>query len=102
MLSLGRQVGIDYDQLGWIVASRSIGFLLSALLFGVIFQSMIKKNPTLLLSIGYIFPAIGIMIFYLIISLKISFNSYWNKSLFKIIVVTLSVVICSRFVTWNI
>ena len=63
MLSLARQVGINFDQMGWIIASRSIGFMISVIFFGLFFQSIINKNPTLLLSIAYIFPAIGTMNF---------------------------------------
>ncbi len=42
----------NLGELAWIVAARGFGYILSVLLFGIIFQSMIKNHSELLLSIG--------------------------------------------------
>lgn len=59
MLPLSRQVGTNLGQLSWIVATRSFGYMITVILFGIVFPSMTKNHSELMLSIGYLFPAAG-------------------------------------------
>jgi hypothetical protein len=60
MLPLSRQIGTNLSKLAWIVAARSFGYILTTVIFGVIFQSITKNHSELMLAIGYIFPAAGL------------------------------------------
>ncbi len=62
MLPLSRQIGTNLSKLSWIIASRSFGYIISTIIFGVIFQSIIKNNSELILSIGFLFPAAGLFL----------------------------------------
>jgi hypothetical protein len=42
MLPLSRQVGTNLGQLSWIVATRSFGYMITVILFGIVFPSMTK------------------------------------------------------------
>ena len=59
MLPLSVQINRDLSDLSWIVAARSFGFILTVILFGVIFQSATQNSSECLLAIGYLLPAAG-------------------------------------------
>jgi hypothetical protein len=59
MFPLSIQIGTNLGQLSWIVAARSFGYMITILLFGLIFQSITKDHSELMLAIGYLFPAAG-------------------------------------------
>ena len=63
MLQLSHQIETNVGELGWIVAARSFGYMLAVILFGLIFQSLIKNHSELVLAITYIFPAAGLFLF---------------------------------------
>jgi hypothetical protein len=58
MLQLSHQVGTNLGELAWIVAARGFGYILSLLLFGIIFQSMIKNHSDFIIN-WLSFPAAG-------------------------------------------
>ena len=64
MLPLSMQINRDLSDLSWIAAARSFGFILTVVLFGVIFQSVIQNSSELLLGIGYLLPAAGFFILF--------------------------------------
>jgi hypothetical protein len=59
MLPLSLQVGSDLGQLSWIIAAKNFGYIITIVLFGVIFQSLTKNYSEFLLAIGYLIPAAG-------------------------------------------
>ena len=59
MLTLSVQIEQDLPDLSWTVAARSVGFMLTVVLFGVVFQSITKKSSEFMLAIGFLLPATG-------------------------------------------
>ena len=59
MLPLSIQIGTNLTHLSWIIAARSFGYMITVILFGLLFQSITKNHPEWMLAIGYLFPAVG-------------------------------------------
>jgi hypothetical protein len=59
MLALSHQVGTNLSELAWIVAARSFGYIITVVLFVIIFQSITKNHSELMLTIAFLIPAAG-------------------------------------------
>jgi hypothetical protein len=59
MLPLSVRINRNLSDLSLIVAARSFGFILTVVLFGVVFQSVTQNSSEFLLGIGYLLPAAG-------------------------------------------